>query len=105
MKIYVGNLSWQYSEDQLLSTFATHGEVTSATIITDRETGRSKGFGFVEMPSKEQAEAAISALNNAVLDGRNITVNEARPRPQRPNNGGGGGARGGFNNGGGRRRY
>jgi len=84
MKLYVGNLSWEAKEDELSKLFAKHGEVTSATIITDRETGRCKGFGFVEMTNKNEAEAAIKALNDTEMKGRNIKVNEARPREERP---------------------
>jgi RNA recognition motif-containing protein len=87
--IYVGNLSWGTTEEILRETFEQHGEVLSARIITDRDTGRSRGFGFVEMESDDAANAAIEALNGQVLDGRPLTVNEARPR--RPRNSGGGG--------------
>lgn len=103
MKIYVGNLSYQVSEDQLRDAFAAHGQVDSATIIKDKFSGQSKGFGFVEMSSKEEAEAAIAALNGTDLQGRRMNVNEARPRPEgaRREGGGGGGGRGGFGGGGG----
>ena len=80
MNIYVGNLSYQTSDQILESTFAAFGAVDSAKIIMDRTTGRSKGFGFVEMPNDAEANAAIEALNGSELDGRNLTVNEARPR-------------------------
>ena len=93
MKIYVGNLSFDETEASLETAFAAHGEVTSASIITDRETGRSRGFGFVEMSDQTQAQAAIAALNGTNLNGRDLTVNEARPREN--NRGGGGGGRGG----------
>lgn len=83
MNIYVGNLSWQTSEDELNDAFAAYGEVTRATIISERDTGRSKGFGFVEMANQEEAEAAIGALDGSNLGGRDIRVNEARPRPER----------------------
>lgn len=83
MNIYVGNLPWTISEDELYDLFAAHGEVTRATIISDRDTGRSKGFGFVEMANKEEAEAAIGALDGSEVSGRDIRVNEARPRPER----------------------
>jgi len=83
MNIYVGNLPWTMSEDELYDLFAPHGEVTRATIISDRDTGRSKGFGFVEMANKEEAETAIGALDGHSLNGRDIRVNEARPRPER----------------------
>jgi len=97
MNIYVGNLSFEETESSLETTFAAHGEVTSARIITDRETGRSRGFGFVEMGDQTQAQAAIAALNGKNVNGRDLTVNEARPREERS---GGGGSRGGFGGGG-----
>ena len=84
MKLYVGNLSWEAKEDELNQLFAAHGNVVSASIITDRETGRCKAFGFVEMSNKDEAEAAIKALNDTEMRGRNIKVNEARPREERP---------------------
>ncbi|MBM3432254.1 MAG: RNA-binding protein [Bacteroidetes bacterium] len=104
MNIYVGNLSWNLKDGDLANLFAQYGEVTSAKIITDKFTGRSKGFGFVEMANDEQAQAAIAAMNGSAVDGRNIVVNESRPKPEgeykkRPFNGGGGG--GGFRRGGG----
>jgi cold-inducible RNA-binding protein len=101
MKIYVGNLSYQVTEDELRDAFAQHGEVTSATIIKDKFSGQSKGFGFIEMTNKEEAEAAISSLNGTDLQGRRLNVNEARPRPEgsRGPGGGGGGGRGGFGGG------
>jgi RNA recognition motif-containing protein len=83
MNIYVGNLSYRMTEDDLHQAFAEFGEVTSAKIITDRDTGQSKGFGFVEMPNQSEGEAAISALNESDVQGRNLRVNEARPRPDR----------------------
>lgn len=83
MNIYIGNLPYNISEDELRELFAAHGEVSSANIITDRESGRSKGFGFVEMPDKAQGETAINALNETNVQGRNLRVNEARPRPDR----------------------
>ncbi len=83
MNIYIGNLPYSISEDELRELFAAHGEVKSASIIMDRESGRSKGFGFVEMPDKAQGESAISALNESNVQGRNVRVNEARPRPDR----------------------
>lgn len=83
MNIYIGNLPYTISEDELRELFAAHGEVKSASIIMDRESGRSKGFGFVEMPDKAQGESAISALNESNVQGRNVRVNEARPRPER----------------------
>lgn len=83
MNIYVGNLSYQASEEELRSAFEQFGEVSSASIINDRDTGQSKGFGFVEMPTQSEGEEAIKQLNGAELGGRNIKVNEARPRPDR----------------------
>ena len=83
MNIYIGNLPYSISEDDLRDLFASHGEVSSANIIIDRDSGRSKGFGFVEMPDKAQAESAINALNESDVQGRNVRVNEARPRPER----------------------
>lgn len=85
-KLYVGGLSYGTSEDQLQNLFEEHGTVLSAVIITDRDTGRSKGFGFVEMSSGEEADSAINQLNGTNFDGRNITVNEARERAPRRNN-------------------
>ncbi len=87
MNIYVGNLSWNLKDQDLSTLFATYGEVGSAKIVTDKFTNRSKGFGFVEMPNDDQAQAAIAALNGSEVDGRNIVVNESRPKPE----GGGGG--------------
>jgi RNA recognition motif-containing protein len=98
-KLYVGNLSYEVDSSALESLFTAHGTVQSAEIITDRETGRSKGFGFVEMGSDEEAQAAISALNGQDHGGRNLTVNEAKPKENRS---GGGGGRGGYGGGGGR---
>jgi len=89
MNIYVGNLSWNLKDQDLLNLFAAHGEVTTAKIINDKFTGRSKGFGFVEMPNDDQAQAAIAALNGTAVDGRNVVVNESRPKPE--GSGGGGG--------------
>ena len=83
MNIYIGNLPYTISEDELRDLFATHGEVTSANIIMDRDSGRSKGFGFVEMTNKAQGESAINALNETDVQGRNVRVNEARPRPEK----------------------
>ena len=102
-KLYVGNLSYDVDSSELEKLFSAHGTVSSAQIISDRETGRSKGFGFVEMSSDAEAEAAIAALNGQDYQGRTLTVNEARPREER---GGGGGGRGGRrDHGGGRNRY
>jgi RNA recognition motif-containing protein len=98
-KLYVGNLSYDTSNDTLQEMFEAFGTVQSAQIIMDRETGRSKGFGFVEMGSDQEAQAAINGLNGKESGGRALTVNEARPREDR---GGGGGGRGGFGGGGGR---
>ena len=108
MNIYVGKLSYDLTEDELRAAFAAHGEIESVNIIKDRDTGRSKGFGFVEMPQKSQGLAAIEALNETDLGGSTITVNEARPKsPRRGGGGGGGGGRGGggYGGGGGRNRY
>lgn len=84
MNIYVGNLSYGMSQDDLRSAFEAFGEVSSATIIMDKMTGRSKGFGFVEMPNADEAQAAIKALDGSDMGGRNVKVNEARPREDRP---------------------
>lgn len=86
MNLYVGNLSFDTTEDDLRQAFAAHGTVTSARVITDRETGRSRGFGFVEMGDAESGQKAISALNGQDLDGRTLNVNEARPREPRRDN-------------------
>ena len=105
-KLYVGNLSYQVDSSELEQLFGQHGTVVSAQIINDRDTGRSKGFGFVEMGSDEEAQAAIAALNGQEHGGRALTVNEARPREERGGRGGGGfgggGGRGGYGGGGGR---
>ena len=103
-KLYVGNLSYNTDSSALEQLFGAHGTVESAQIIADRDTGRSKGFGFVEMSSDEEAQNAINALNGSEFEGRALTVNEAKPREDRPRGGGGGGGRGGFG-GGGRNRY
>ena len=79
-KLFVGSLPWSVDDQKLQEAFEKHGEVVSAKVILDRETGRSRGFGFVEMASQESADSAISALNNADLGGRNIVVNVAKPR-------------------------
>src|SRR5271168_3946786 len=99
-KLYVGNLSYDTTDSDLQTMFGAHGTVQSAQVIMDRDTGRSKGFGFVEMGSDQEAQAAIQALNGHEHDGRALTVNEARPREDR---GGGGGSRGGYGGGGGGR--
>jgi RNA recognition motif-containing protein len=101
-KLYVGNLSYQVDSSELEQLFTQHGQVVSAQIINDRDTGRSKGFGFVEMANDGEADAAITALNGQQHNGRALTVNEARPREDR-GGGGGGGGRGGFGGGGGGR--
>jgi RNA recognition motif-containing protein len=101
MKLYVGNLSFNTSNQDLSELFAEFGTVESANIVEDRETGRARGFGFVEMASKEEAESAISALNGKEVDGRSLTVNEAKPRENRGGGGFGGGGGGGRRNGGG----
>jgi RNA recognition motif-containing protein len=100
MKLYVGNLSFNTSENQLRDLFAAHGEVTSASLVMDRETGRPRGFAFVEMATDEQAGKAIKALDGQNVAGRNLKVNEAQPREDR-GGGGGGGGRGGYGGGGG----
>lgn len=101
MKLYVGNLAFQTSSEDLQQLFAQAGTVQSASVIEDRDTGRSRGFGFVEMASKEEGESAISQFNGKEFNGRNLTVNEARPREDRGGNRGGGG-RGGYGGGGNR---
>jgi RNA recognition motif-containing protein len=119
-KLYVGNLAYGVSDSDLQRMFEPHGTVQSAQVIMDRDTGRSKGFGFVEMGSDAEAQAAITALNGTEVDGRALTVNEARPKPEGGRGGGGGrggfgggkgrggpggGGRGGYGGGGGGRRY
>jgi RNA recognition motif-containing protein len=103
-KLYVGNLAYGITDSDLQQLFEQHGGVVSAHVIMDRDTGRSKGFGFVEMDTDEQAQAAIAALHEKEVDGRRLTVNEARPREER-GGGGGGGGRGGYGGGGGRGGY
>lgn len=98
MKLYVGNLSYNTNEQALEEAFAQHGTVTEAAVVTDRDTGQPRGFGFVTMDNDDEARAAIEALNGADLDGRALNVNEARPK-----NSGGGGRGGGGGGGGGRR--
>ena len=102
-KLYVGNLSYNVNSSDLEQLFAQHGTVQSAEVISDRDSGRSKGFGFVQMGSDQEAQAAIAALNGQEHDGRALTVNEAKPREDRPRGGGGGGGggRGGYGGGGG----
>ncbi|MEY6432205.1 RNA-binding protein [Thioalkalicoccus limnaeus] len=93
MNIYVGNLPYSVTDDDLRAAFSEFGEVSSASLISDKFTGQSKGFGFVEMANNSQADAAIKALNGSDMKGRNITVNQAKPRGDRPSYGGGGGRR------------
>ena len=95
MNIYVGNLSFDATDDDLRSAFEAHGQVSSANVIMDRETGRSRGFGFVEMANDEEARKAIEAVNQTDIAGRSVNVNEARPRQDRGPRGGGGGGGGG----------
>ena len=112
MKLYVGNLAFQTSSEDLQQLFAQAGTVESASVVEDRDTGRSRGFGFVEMASKEEGQAAIAQFNGKEVNGRSLTVNEAKPRENRGGggfgggrSGGGGGRSGGFGGGGGRSRY
>ncbi len=100
-KLYVGGLPYSVTDDRLQEIFSPHGTVDSARVITDRMTGRSRGFGFVEMSSQSEAEEAIQKLNGSDLEGRSLTVNEAKP--QQPRTGGGGGGGGGYGGGGGGR--
>jgi RNA recognition motif-containing protein len=116
-KLYVGNLTYSVTDSELQEMFQAHGNVQSAQVIMDRDTGRSKGFGFVEMGSDQEAQAAIAAMNGKEMGGRALTVNEARPKEGggrggsggggggRGYGGGGGGGRGGYGGGGGGRRY
>jgi len=113
-KLYVGNLAYGVSSSDLQQMFEPFGTVQSAQVIMDRDTGRSKGFGFVEMGSDQEAQAAIAAMSGKEVDGRRLTVNEAKPREDRGGGGGGGGrggygggggGRGGYGGGGGGRRY
>ena len=103
MNIYVGNFAYDLTEDDLQKAFEAYGQVASVAVIKDKFSGESRGFGFVEMPSKDEAMAAIAGLNGQDLNGRALTVNEARPRTERGSGGGGGGGRGG--GGGGRQRH
>jgi RNA recognition motif-containing protein len=105
MKLYVGNLSFQTSSEDLQELFGQAGTVESASVVEDRETGRSRGFGFVEMASDEEGKAAIERFNGQEVNGRSLNVNEARPREDRGGRGGGGGGggRGGYGGGGGNR--
>ncbi len=104
-KLYVGNLAWGVTDSTLEQLFAQHGTVQSAQVVMDRDTGRSRGFGFVEMANDQEAQAAIQALNGQQVEGRALTVNEARPKTEggggRGGYGGGGGGRGGYGGGGG----
>ncbi len=108
-KLYVGNLSYNVTEEQLRGMFAPYGSVQTAQVIMDRDTGRSKGFGFIELGSDQEAQAAIAGMNGQMIDGRSLTVNEAKPKEDRPRGGGGGGGGGGGygggGGGGGGRRY
>jgi RNA recognition motif-containing protein len=110
-RLYVGNLTYGINDGDLQQLFAAHGTVVSAQVVMDRDTGRSKGFGFVEMSSDQEAQAAIQALNGKEVEGRSLTVNEARPKTEGGRGGGGGGGgRGGYGGGrggggGGGRRY
>ena len=111
MNLYVGNLSFKTTDASLKDAFQAHGQIESARVVMDRDTGSSKGFGFVEMPNREEAMAAVSALNGTDLEGRSINVNEARPKPEgggRPSSerrSRGGDSSGGFSGGGNRRSY
>src|ERR1700693_2389673 len=102
-KLYVGNLGYGVTDSDLSTMFEAHGTVESAQVIMDRDTGRSKGFGFVEMKTDQEAQAAISALNGKEFNGRALTVNEAKPKTEGGGRGGSGGSRGGYGGGGGRR--
>ena len=104
MNIYVGNLSYNITEEDLRAMFAEYGDVSSTKLIIDRDSGRSKGFGFVEMSTEDAGQKAIDELNGRDVSGRSLTVNKARPREERPR-GGGGGGRGGYGGGGGGNRY
>ena len=104
-KLYVGNLSYDFGDGELQQLFEAFGTVQSAQVIMDRDTGRSKGFGFVEMGSDQEAQAAITGLNGKDVGGRSLTVNEARPKTEGGGRGGSGGGRGGYGGGGGRGGY
>ncbi len=104
-KLYVGNLAYSVRDESLQQAFGQYGTVTSAKVMMDRETGRSKGFGFVEMGSDAEAQAAINGMNGQALEGRAVVVNEARPREERPGGFGGGGGGGSGGGGGGRSPY
>ena len=100
MKLYVGNLPFSTTDQSLRGIFEAHGQVSSAQVVNDRDTGRSRGFGFVEMPNDSEGSAAIAAMNGQQIEGRAIVVNEARPKESRPGGGGFGGGRGGGGGGG-----
>jgi RNA recognition motif-containing protein len=102
-KLYVGNLAYSVRDDSLLQAFSQFGTVTSAKVMMDRDTGRSKGFGFVEMGSDAEAQSAVNGMNGQALEGRAVVVNEARPREERPGGYGGGGGRSPYGGGGGGR--
>ena len=104
-RLYVGNLPFDTTEDDLHQLFSAHGQIVSTKLITDMETGRSRGFGFVEMSSAEEAKAAITALDGKEVDGRNLKVNEAKPQEKRSGGGGGGNYGGGGGYGGGKNRW
>jgi cold-inducible RNA-binding protein len=104
-KLYVGNLAYSVTDGELEQMFAAHGTVQSAQVIMDRDTGRSKGFGFVEMGNDSEAQKAIQAMNGKDTGGRSLTVNEAKPKAEGGGRGGSGGGRGGYGGGGGRDRY
>ena len=104
-KLFVGNISFNTTENDLQDAFAAHGTVVEANLMVDRVSGRPRGFGFVTMSSPQEAQSAISALNGAAVDGRNLTVSEARPREERSGGGGGGGGGREFSGGGRRERY
>src|SRR5215475_1010428 len=103
--IFVGNLSFNTGEEELRQVFGTYGQVDRVSIMTDRDTGRSRGFGFVEMTNAEEGDKAIAALNGSQIGGRTLNVNEARPKPERSGGGGHGGGRGRERSGGGRNRW
>ncbi len=104
MKIYIGNMSYSTTEDQLRQAFETYGDVSDVNVVMDRDSGRPKGFAFVEMPNQEEGKAAIAALNGKEFDGRTLNVDEARPRQEKTGGGGGGRDRRGGGGGGGYRR-
>jgi RNA recognition motif-containing protein len=106
MNLYVSNLGFHVNDDDLMNLFSAYGNVTSAKVITDRETGKSRGFGFVEMPVDEEGKKAIAGLEGKEVEGRNISVSVARPKTENRNSfGGGGGNRGGYGGGGNRGRW